>query len=229
MHEIDSRRCLICSGPAPLVRTCWQNELHSRMALRNGAFAASSAPSSRCGLKSVTSPLPQQPPVVPEVRGMHGTGVGAPRAVGGQVRRCQDDVLDPAAPPTIAGEPAMKNATPTGARNSLSKRASECTAAASCPSAASTTRKMGPLAKRARTSPARAPSRRWPCAVKLSRQSPVPLSQCVASCAATARAREGRSSGLPQVQTERLRTSTSTGSKLRHMVLPRYAPAHTPT
>ena len=163
------------------------------------------------------------------MRGTHGTGARAPRAVGGQVCRCQDDGFDPAAPPTIAGEPAMKNAAPTGAQNSLSKRASECTAAASCPSAASTTRRMGPLAKRARTSPARAPSRRWPCSVKLSRQSPVPLSQCVASCAATARAHEERSCDLPRVQAERSRTSTSTGSKLRHMVLPRYAPAHTPT
>ena len=62
--QIDSKSCFTCSGPAPLERTCWQNELHSRMALRNGTFAASSAPSSRCGLKSVTSPLPQQPPVV---------------------------------------------------------------------------------------------------------------------------------------------------------------------
>ena len=62
--QIDSKSCFTCSGPAPLERTCWQNELHSRMALRNGTFAASSAPSSRCGLKSVTSPLPQQPPVM---------------------------------------------------------------------------------------------------------------------------------------------------------------------
>ena len=119
-----------------------------------------------------------------EVRGTQVTRARAPRAGGGRVQacRCQDDDLDPAAPPTIAGEPAMKNAAPAGARNSVAKCARACTATASCPSAASTARKMGPLAKRARTSPARAPSRRWPCAVKLSRQSPVPLSQCVASC-----------------------------------------------
>ena len=60
--QIASRSCFTCSGPAPLVRTCWEKELHSRMALRNGALVASSAPSSRCGLKRVTRPLPQQPP-----------------------------------------------------------------------------------------------------------------------------------------------------------------------